>query len=249
MSKITVLIRKALSVALMVTVGSFYSLVTSTAFAQASPAMAGFLSARGAVSLNGIETVSGATVFSGSQVKTATNGSAIVSLGKLGQIDIAADSELTLELGAGVIGGRLQSGRATISAPMGVAVNITTVDGVAVADGKQASVLTVDVVNGNTRVASARSDATVMSGNKVEMVAAGQEISVGPQSNQQDDQKNKRKGGAGAGGATGGVGGLSPTALFALIVLGVGGAIGGIIAATKGDNITNNSTGTLSNFR
>ena len=242
MSKAIVVIRKALSVTLMVAVGSFYSLVTGTVFAQATPKLAGFLSARGAVSLNGIGAGSGATVFSGNQIKTGSNGSAIISLGKLGQVDLGSDSELVLNLEAGTIGGYLRTGRATISAPVGTIVNVTTTDGVAVADGKQASVLTVDVTNGNTRVASARSEAKVTMGDKVEVVAAGQEVSVGiPQ------QKTGNQGG-GAGGGAGG-GGLSGPALFALIVLGVGGAIGGIIGATQGDNTSNNNTGTLSNFK
>lgn len=244
MSKTIVITRKALSIALMITVGSFYSLVTSTAFAQAAPKLAGFLSARGAVSLNGINAGSGASVFSGSQIKTGPNGSAVISLGKLGQVDLGSDSELTLNLESGIIGGHLRTGRATVSAPIGVMVNVTTTDGVAVAEGKQASVLTVDVTNGNTRVASARSEAKVTAGDKVEFVAAGQEVSVGePQTQPQQPGQNRRRGGGA------GWGGLSPTALFALIVLGVGGAVGGIIASTQGDNRSNSSTGTLSNFR
>ena len=239
MSKAIVVIRKALSVTLMVTVGSFYSLVTGTVFAQATPKLAGFLSARGAVSLNGIGAGSGATVFSGNQIKTGTNGSAIISLGKLGQVDIGSDSEMVLNLEAGTIGGHLRTGRATISAPVWIIVNVTTTDGVAIADGKQASVLTVDVTNGNTRVASARSEAKVTMGDMVEVVAAGQEVSVGiPQ------QKTGNQGSGGGGG-----GRLSPAALFALIVLGLGGAIGGIIGATRGNNTSNNNTGTLSNFK
>ena len=46
-------------------------------------------------------------------------------------------------------------------------------------DGKQASVLTVDVTCGNTRVLSARSAASVTSGSKVLPVAAGSEVAVG----------------------------------------------------------------------
>jgi hypothetical protein len=259
-------VRKALSVALMVTVGSFYSLVTSTAFAQVTPKLVGFLVAKGGVSLNGINAASGATVFTGSQIKTGAGSSATVSLGKLGQVDLGADSELTLQLEAGIIGGHLLSGHATISAPAGVIVKVTTDDGVAAADGNQASVLTIDVTAGNTRVASARSEAKVTTGDKVEVVAAGQEVSVGTQTNQKGAKcacfdANGKKTGDGTfndngvcecktsrGGAAG-FGGLSPTALFALIVLGVGGAVGGIIAATQADNVSNSTTGTLSNFR
>lgn len=264
MSKKTV--RNALSVALMVTVGSFYSLVTSTAFAQVSPKFVGVLTVKGGVSLNGIQVASGATVFTGSQIKTGIGSAATISLGHLGQIDLGADSELTLQMESGKLGGHLQSGRTIISAPAGVLVNITTADGVATADGSQAAVLTIDVTAGNTRVASARSEAKVTAGDKVEVVAAGQEVSVGTQTGQkgapcQCYDSNGRKTGDGkyndngvceCKGSRGGAAatrGLSPTALFALIVLGLGGAVGGIIAATQADNTSSGSTGTLSNFR
>ena len=59
MSKMTAVIRKALSVILMVTVGSSYCLITSTAFAQVSPKLVGQLSVRGQVTLNGINATSG----------------------------------------------------------------------------------------------------------------------------------------------------------------------------------------------
>jgi hypothetical protein len=254
----------------MVTVGVFYSLITSTAFAQVSPKLVGYLSAKGGVTLNGIPATSGATVFSGSQIKTEANSAAMISLGKMGQIDLQPGSELTLRLEAGSIGGHLRSGRATISAPAGVVVNLATADGVAVADGKQASVLTVDVTAGNTRVASARSEARVTTGNQVEMVAAGQEVSVGAQANKKGDpcecfDSNGRKTGdgkyndkgvceckdspAGAVVTGGGVGGLTGGALAALLIVGVGGALAGIIAATQGDDVNNSGNIVLSNFR
>jgi hypothetical protein len=93
MNKMTGAVRKALSVILMVTVGSSYCLMTSTAFAQVSPKLMGQLSIRGQVAINGINATSGATVFGGNQIKTGTNGAAIISLGKMGQVDLEPDSE------------------------------------------------------------------------------------------------------------------------------------------------------------
>jgi hypothetical protein len=237
MSKKTAVIRKALSVILMVTVGSSYCLMTSTAFAQVSPKLAGQLSTRGQVTLNGISTTSGATIFGGNQIKTGANGSATISLGKMGQVDLEPDSELTLRLEAGVIGGHLRSGRATISAPVGIAVNLATTDGVAVADGRQASVLTVDMTSGNTRVASVRSEARVTSGDQVEVVAAGQEVSVGTPGTQTPQT---------AGGATGGISGA---ALATLIIVGVVGGVAGIVTAIQGDDKVAGGTIVLSAFR
>ena len=266
MSSMTAVMRKALSVILMVTVGSSYCLITSTAFAQVSPKLVGQLSARGQVTLNGISATSGATIFGGSQIKTGANGSAIISLGKMGQVDLEPESELTLRLEAGIIGGHLRSGRATISAPIGVAVNLATADGVAVADGKQASVLTVDMTSGNTRVVSVRSEARVTSGDKVEVVAAGQEVSVGTQSEGQvcycynsagkvtakgtiKNQKCTCNEKADPGAVIVGTGGLTAGAIAALLIIGVGGAVAGIVAAVQGDTKVAGGTFVLSAFR
>ncbi|HEX4948570.1 MAG TPA: hypothetical protein VFZ34_17985 [Blastocatellia bacterium] len=270
MNKMNVGVRKALSVVLMITVGGFFNLVTNIAFAQSSPKLVGYLSTKGQVTLNGISASSGAAIFGGSQLKTGTASLATISLGKMGQIDIEPESELTLRLDAGAIGGYLRSGRATISAPAGVAVNMATADGGAVADGQQASVLTVDVTSGNTRVASVRSEAKVTAGNRVEVVAAGQEVSVGAQANRQGNpcecfDRNGNKTGNGKYNANGvcecnsgsaapvilaGSGGLTAGALAVLLIVGIGGAVGGIIAAAQSDG-TAGSSGTviLSNFR
>ncbi len=263
MSNMTAVMRKALSVILMVTVGSSYCLIASTAFAQVSPKLVGQLSVRGQVSLNGINTTSGATIFGGSQIKTGANGSAIISLGKMGQVDLEPESELTLRLEAGILGGHLRSGRATISAPIGIAVNLATMDGVAVADGKQASVLTVDMTSGNTRVVSVRSEARFTSGDKVEVVAAGQEVSVGTQSVGQTCYcYNSKKEVTGKGkiddkgvckcteaiSATV-TGGLTTGALLTLVIIGVGGSIAGIVTAVQGDTKVAGGSFVLSAFR
>lgn len=266
MSKMTGAVRKALSVILMVTVGSSYCLITSTAFAQVSPKLVGQLSVRGQVALNGINTVSGATVFGGSQIKTGVNSSAIVSLGKMGQVDLEPESELILRVDAGIIGGHLRSGRAIISAPAGIAVNLATADGIAVSDGKEPSVLTVDVTSGNTRVASVRSEAKVLVGNQAEIVAAGQEVSVGAQAQKGETcycyDKNQKVTGKGkindkgvcectesvAGTVMVGSG-LTTGALLTLVIVGVGGAIAGIVTSIQGDSQSGGGTFVLSAFR
>lgn len=226
-------LRKVLTVTLMLTVCSFYSLVTTATLAQTSK-VAGDLSVTGQVTLNGAAAISGATVFSDSRVKTGQKGGAIVNLGKLGRIDLGPDTEMTLSFSESTIGGNLLSGRAVVSAPTGVGISVTTSDGTAVADGKQATALTVDVTCGNTRVASSRGEAKVNSNNKVESVAAGHEVAVGTQ---QPGSRCTRLTAAGAAGAGGG-GGLSTGAIAALVVAGVGGAVGGIVAASQSDDVS-----------
>jgi hypothetical protein len=228
----------------MLTVGSFYSLVTTTALAQTASKAAGDLSVTGQVTLNGAAAISGATVFSSSRVKTWPKGAATVNLGKLGRIELGPDTEMTLSFSEGTVGGQLLSGRAVVSAPAGVAISVTTSDGAAVADGKQATSLIVDVTCGNTRVASSRGDAKVTSSNKVEYVAAGQEVAVGTQTPAQGSRCTRLT----AAGAAGTGGGLSAGAIAALIIAGVGGAVGGIVAASQSDNVTASSI-VVSGFR
>lgn len=238
-------VKKVTALMLVATVGIFQSLLTGTAMAQVPSRLAGNLSVRGSVTLNGISVSNGATVFDGGQIRTGSNGTAIISLGRMGQVELAADSDLVLKLDGATIGGNLRTGRATVSAPAGVGVNILTADGIAMAEGKEATVLSVDVACGNTRVASSRNEAKVTAGNRVEIVAAGQEVAVGTQVNV-DPQRCPRI--AIASGRLGGMTALSGGALAALILLGLGGAVAGVIAATSGDSTNANVGGTLSRF-
>jgi hypothetical protein len=230
--------RKALTVAVMLAVGGFYSLMTTSALAQAAKA-AGELSVTGSVMINGTQAISGATVFSDSKVKTSRNSGATINLGKLGRVQLGPESEMALRFGEGNIGGNLMAGRAVVSAPAGVSINVATVEGVATADGKQAATLTIDVTCGNTRVAASRSAAKVTSGSKVEYVAAGSEVAVGqaqaaPRCARLSTASQSQD--------------LSSGALAALIIAGVGGAVAGIVAASQADNVTPSSI-VVSGFR
>lgn len=238
-SKMTGL-RKALTVTLMLTVGGLNSLLVSSAQAQVTTPLAGDLSVRGTVTLNGMNTASGATVFHGGLIKTGSNGAATINLGRLGQIEVSADSELVLALENGLIGGNLRTGRATVSAPFGIGINIATADGTATTDGREAAVLSVDVVCGSTRVSSTKSEARLVAGNRVEVVAAGQEVAVGTQTAQGPNCRRM----AIAAPATG----IGAGALAALLIAGIGGAIIGVIAVTQGDDTTPPQVN-VSNFR
>lgn len=230
--------RKALTVAVMLAVGAFYSLMTTSALAQAAKA-AGELSVTGSVMINGTQAISGATVFSDSKVKTSRNSGATINLGKRGRVQLGPESEMALRFSEGNIGGNLMAGRAVVSAPAGVSINVATIEGVTTADGKQAATLTIDVTCGNTRVAASRSAAKVTSGSKVEYVAAGSEVAVGQA---QAAPRCARLSTAGQ------AQGLSSGALAALIIAGVGGAVAGIVAASQADNVTPSSI-VVSGFR
>ena len=233
-------LKKGLAVTLIVTVASLNTLVMGTAMGQVTLKLAGDLSVRGVVTLNGMNAASGTTVFDGGQIKTGNNSSATVNLGKQGQVELGADSELVLKLENGVIGGNLRSGRAVVSVPTGVSINILTADGIAVAEGREATVLTVDAVCGNTRVASAKSDAKVTSGNHVEIVAAGREVTVGAQAGQAPSCKRLPVMAPAAA--------IGPALLVPLLITGIAGGIVGLIAATQGDDVTPPSVN-ISGFR
>lgn len=238
MSRRPTTMKKMLTVAVMMSVGSFYSLVTTSALAQTAPKAAGELSVTGSVSINGTSAISGATVFSDSKIKTSRNSGATINLGRLGRVQLGPESEMVVRFNDGVVGGNLASGRALVSTPAGVSISVVTAEGIASADGKQASALTVDVTCGNTRVASTRNEAKVTSGSKIETVAAGSEVSVGAQGG----PRCARLSTAGASQ------GLSAGAIAALIIAGVGGAVAGVIAAAQSDNVTPSSI-VVSGFR
>jgi hypothetical protein len=223
-------IRRVLTITLMIAVGSLQSVVLSNAMAQVSPRLVGDLSVRGIVTINGINAASGATVLDGGRIKTGSNGSATINLGRLGQVELGSDSELVLKLENSIIGGNLRAGHAVVSAPIGIAVNVVTADGVAATEGREATLLTVDVVCGNTRIASAKSEARLTAGNRMEIVAAGQEVAVGTQTSQAPNCQRI----AVAAPSTG----IGAGALAALLIAGISGAIVGVIAATQSDDIT-----------
>lgn len=239
--------RRMVAVALMLTLGSFQALLTTSAFAQSQKA-AGELSIRGQVMLNGVSAISGATVFSDGTIKTGRDSSATVNLGKMGRVELAPESEMVVSFAEGNVGGLLRAGRATLNTPAGVSVSVNTADGTAVAEGKDASVLIVDVTCG-TRVAATRGDAKVNAGNKVEYVAAGQEVSVGAQagSGPRCARLLATAAAAGTSGAAGAAG-LSAGAVAALIIAGVGGTVAGIVAASQSDS-TNPGQIVVSQFR
>jgi hypothetical protein len=222
--------KKGISMGLIMSVASFSTLFTSSVMAQSSPMglrAAGELAIVGNVLLNGTPAIAGATVFSDSVIKTGEGG-ATVNLGTGGRIELAANSEMVVRFTETNVGGNLKAGSTTVSAPAGIAVSVATAEGTAINNGDVASTLLVDVTCGNTRVAAMKSDAKLVAVNKTELVAEGQQASVG----QEGAPKCARLLAATK------YEGLSPAALAALIIAGIGGAVAGIIAAASADDIT-----------
>ena len=214
--------RTPIALALALTILCSYSMV---ALAAPQQGMTGDLSVVGEVSVNGTSAISGATVFSDSTITTGQNSSAVVSLGKLGRVEVLPNSSLKLSFTDKGVSGMLEAGRVRVSSSSGVAATITTKDGAALADASQANVFMVDVECGNTVVSTQSGRVELRAGNSVKQIAAGSQDTAGQATPgtrctryTQPDMK-----------------GLSGGALAALL-LAAGGAIAAAIIAATQDN-------------
>jgi len=215
--------RAALSLSLAVAVVCTYSMV-GLAAQQAAPS--GELSVVGQVTVNGTNAISGATVFSDSAITTGQNSSAVVSLGRLGRVELMPNSSLKLTFNEGTVTGALDAGKVRFSTSTGVASSVLTKDGTAVADNSSPNVFVVDVECGNTVVATQAGRVELRAGGAVKQIAAGNQDTAGtaqPGSRctrlTRDTQFGALSGGA-----------------LALLLLGIGGAVAAAIFAAREDN-------------
>ena len=210
--------RKPIAACLAVAVLSVYSMVV-----LASPAAkaSGELSVSGQVTVNGENVISG-TVFSESLIVTAEKSSATVNLSKLGRVELAPNSGMTLSFTEKTVSGLLQNGSANVSTLAGNSVNFTTKDGVVTVDGSQTTSFTVKVVNGVTSLTTHSGVAELRTGGSVKHVAAGESATAGtPKDGSGDDDDD-----------------LTSGETFALVALGAG-AIAAILWATMHGNDVN----------
>lgn len=113
----------------------------------------GDLSVVGEVSVNGTSAISGATVFSDSTITTTKRSSAVVSLGKLGRVEVLPGSRVMLTFTKSRIVVRmLDAGRVRVSSSSGTAVTATTRDGEAIGDSSLKNEIVIDTRCGNTTV-------------------------------------------------------------------------------------------------
>lgn len=149
-------------------------IVYSTFISAAPGARSARLSVAGLVTVDGQQVISGGTFFSESTIATTSNSSATLSLGRLGRIDLQANSSLTLNLTENGITGSLSAGRGRVLTPAGITVNLTTKDGVVMVDGSEATSVTVDTSLENTVVTTESGVAKLKSAKGVDEIAAGE---------------------------------------------------------------------------
>src|SRR6266571_3447807 len=115
--------RKSIALCVAVAVLSVYTMVAFATSGQ--KAAGGELSASGQVTVNGQAAISGATVFSGAVIATAPNSSAVVSLGKLGRVELMPNTSTRLSFGDTNIAASLDAGRLRVSTAAGVSAIVT----------------------------------------------------------------------------------------------------------------------------
>jgi hypothetical protein len=121
------LIRKALSLCLMVAIYASYSMVTLASTER----IAGELLISGknsSVKVNGETAQSGRSIFTASTISTPENTSAIINLGKLGKLELAPNTTANISFTDKGINGDLLSGKITVLGATD-AVNIKTTEG------------------------------------------------------------------------------------------------------------------------
>ncbi len=217
--------RMAISLCLTIAILSTFSMVALAADAQ-SAAPSGELSVVGEVSVNGTSAISGATVFSDSTVTTAKGSSAVVSLGKLGRVELLPDSSIKLSFTDNSVTGTLEAGRVRYSTSAGTSATVMTKDGSAVADNSQPNVFTVNVECGNTEVATQSGRVELRAGSTVKQIAAGNQDTAGAAQPGSRCTRLTRSTSFGA---------LSGGALAALL-LAAGGAIAAAVVASTDDS-------------
>jgi hypothetical protein len=97
----------------------------------------------------------------------------VVSLGKLGRVEILADSNMTLRFTDNSIVGTLTTGKAHVSSSVGTATTITTKDTTAIADSSQADNFMVEVECSHTHVDTTTGVVTMRIGSTDKQVVAG----------------------------------------------------------------------------
>jgi hypothetical protein len=150
----------------------------------------GEITVTGQVTVNGQPAVSGATIVSGSSIMTSGNSSAIVSLGKLGRVEVSADSNVTLNFTDNSMTGSVDAGQIRVMNNAGIGATFTTKNSTVVADAGQANTFAINVGCGDeakcaqTIVSTTSGLVSVKDGGNNKQVAAGTDVSVGNPSQQ-----------------------------------------------------------------
>lgn len=139
----------------------------------------GEITISGQVTVNGQNAVSNATIVSGSTIVTGANSNAVISLGKMGRVEVMADSNIVLNFSDNSIVGVLSAGKARVSNAPGVAATVSTKHTTVIADVSQADNFLVEVECGHTHVDTTAGVVTMREGIADKQIAAGTSATAG----------------------------------------------------------------------
>jgi len=204
-------------------------IIMQSMVALASPAqdakMSGELTASGSVMVDGAKAISGATIFTDSTISTGEKSSAIVTLPKLGRVELLPNTSMKVSFTEASLNGTLDSGRLIVTTNQGAAANVTTKDTLVSAENTQAANFTVDVECGNTVVNTQAGRIELRAGNAVKQIAAGNQDTAGQAAPGTRCTRLNTPGMRGIGGGA-----------LAALLLAAGGAIAAAIIAASSDN-------------
>ena len=160
------------------TLAAVWTVSSMVAFALPKD-VTGEITVTGSVTVNGSNAVSGATIFSNATITTASGSSALVSLGKLGRVEVQADSTMKLMFTDNSIIAMLDTGKIHVSNAAGVATTVTTKHATAMSDSSQANNFYVQTACANTYVDTTSGLVTMREGAGAKQVAAGSSAMAG----------------------------------------------------------------------
>jgi len=168
------IIRKSFTLSTLVAVWCVYSMV-----AFALPKDTGDITVTGQVTVNGQPAVTGATILSGAVINTAPGSSAVVSLGKLGRVEVLSDTTVTLNFGPDNIIAVLDMGKVRVASTSGTPATVTTKNATFVADPATASIFAVEAECSHSHVDATAGVVTMREGSSSKQVAAGTTATAG----------------------------------------------------------------------
>lgn len=162
----------------LTTVAAVWCVYSMVAFALPVD-QTGEITVTGQVTVNGQPAVSNSTVLSGAVIAAGTGSNAVVSLGKLGRVEVLSDSNVTLIFSSGSIVATLSEGQTRVSTSAGTAATVTTKDATVIADSSQADNFLVQVECSHTHVDTASGLVTMRTGSNDKQVVAGTSATAG----------------------------------------------------------------------
>lgn len=130
------------------------------------------------VTINGNNASSGQTVFNGNKIRVGSLGAAVINLGRLGRVELGANSEMSLRVSDGNIGGTLITGCLAITAPAGEGIEIETRGGKIRSAGKQSSSLFLGIKGNTANVYPNLGEISVTAGEDTELAKPGELLAL-----------------------------------------------------------------------